>query len=163
MAEEALSYVKQLGLQSDSKIALEYYKAKQQGQARKAQQLKSHFESIHKKRQRFIGLTTHLSSHSFRYLDASKKLKYGNCGECVLHAAYFLQYRQGISNFAILQIPHNPRPDLTMEDNIFLPEEMDHELILLNPSPDAIWGRPETWGADALVLDPWLNFFINGG
>ncbi|MBI3928432.1 MAG: hypothetical protein HY319_23015 [Armatimonadetes bacterium] len=87
-----------------------------------------------------------------RYADAARRHRAGNCGEKSRVAFGYLQDVQGFSNVVVI----SGRSRIHDQDGMPVP----HEFLALGLDPAADIARPESWGPNAVILDPWQDFAL---
>jgi hypothetical protein len=90
-----------------------------------------------------------------------KESRFGNCGEQAVLAAKFLKDKKGVTNFAIVGMdlvePKELEHYAKERRNILKAPWKDHTFLVLGIDPNAELTQPETWGRNAIIVDPWMG------
>ena len=93
-------------------------------------------------------------------VDSAKNLRIGNCAENAILAAHYLINEKKFFNFALISTfgdVDNPnafhKNPILYSNNVNL--NHDHVFVVAGLDKNADLSKPETWGDNAVILDPW--------
>lgn len=142
LAKEAVEYVKNLKLQSNTRMELDNPSIIGSGNEIHRNICQKRI-LLDKKRQgksidEFIQITK----------EEAPKLGVGNCAEQAILAADYLKEQKGVKNFALVAV-ENIDPFKT-------PGNLDdHVIVLTGLDKEAELNNPASWGMNTVIVDPW--------
>ena len=149
LAQETMDYVKDLNLLSNTKMEMD---GKTSGE---------YCEDYEKAvGNRMFLDRTRQNLPIDKFIETTKKsvplLEVGNCSEQAILAATYLKETKNTDNFALVAAIEVLNPKAFEEKPLkYAFEATNHVFLVLDLAPNAKLNDPNTWGKNAVIVDPW--------